>query len=135
MAPDRDVSAGFPVKRLVLMLVYANMICLGGAFVALITLGFYSLIQFAFFSGYGPAGGEVFEILGFFHEAMEEMWDFLIDDLDQAVRFLMLAIIPGTVGGIVWYLILRWRESVILRKRLRDARSKAKAAREAVASA
>ena len=58
-----------------------------------------------------------------------------MDDLSQSARFLFLAIIPGTIAGIVWYLILRWREGVILKKRLRAARSTAKAYQPAISPA
>ena len=129
---DRDVTAGFPVKRFVLMLVYANMICLGGAFATLMAFGMYSLAQFSLrgYSGPGVPG-----FLQLYKQAVDQLWNFAMDDLSQSARFLFLAIVPGTIAGIVWYLILRWRESVILRKRLRAAKTKAKASRSPISSA
>ena len=135
-ATDSDVSAGFPVKRLVLMIVYANMICIGGAFAAMMAFGIYQMLEFALlghYPGYGSGG-----FLGFFQmygSGIEQLWGFATDDLAQTARFIFLAIIPGTIGGIVWYLILRWRESVILKKRLRAAKAKARTTQLLVAQA
>jgi hypothetical protein len=125
LARDHDIDPGFPVKRFVLMLIYANMIFIGGAFVAIMALGIYSLVQFSFFSGYLGGGTTVHEFFRYFHQAMEQMWDFVADDPAQTARFLILASIPGTIGGLAWYLILRWRESVILRKRRLAGHAKA----------
>ena len=48
----------------------------------------------------------------------------ILADLEDAADWGWWAVagylIPGTTGGMTWYLILRWRESVILKKR-RDA--------------
>jgi len=125
---DGDVSAGFPVKRFVLMILYANMILIGGAFAGLMAFGIYSMLEYALLGHYpGYGSGGFFGFIQMYGSAIEQLWGFATSDLAQTARFLFLAIIPGTVGGIVWYLILRWRESVILRKRLRAAKAKAKA--------
>ena len=126
---DRDVVPGFPVKRFVLMLTYANMIFLGGAFAAMMVWAVYAMMVYslagAAYLGSGTGGSWGF--LQLYGNALEDLWEFATDDFSHSAHFLFLAAIPGTIGGIAWYLILRWRESVTLKKRLLAARAKAKA--------
>jgi hypothetical protein len=125
---DSDVVTGFPVKRFTLMLLFANMMAIGGAFIATMASGIYFVAYMTKAGGYGAWGGSsystgIFQFFALFGEGIEGLWTFATDDLSQTAHFLFLASIPGTIGGIVWYLILRWRERLILKKRLQALRN------------
>lgn len=105
---DSDVVAGFPYGRLTLMILYANMM-LGGFWYTNLTLEpMANLLE---------PGREPQRRVSDFESGIEMLHNSILKLADQYPIILMIVPMLGTVGGLAWYLVLRWRESKLIRKR------------------
>ena len=108
---DRDVVTGFPYGRLALL--FANMMFIGGCVV--LEAAFVAFDSY----GYSDSPEEFFAEMSSW---TEELWKTLVVEARNDRFGLALVLAPGTIIVPVWYLILRWRENVRVKKR-RDSSS------------
>lgn len=125
---DRDVITGFPVKRFLGRILLGNIMFFGGGFVLTVMAEAPSLF------GYSDNLGDFFvEVGNFSEDLIDEVFDTADDlvgalfsvfrfgifdeDWHSALFFLVFILSPGTLIGVGWYLVGRWHESVLLKKR------------------
>ncbi len=107
-AHDRDVVEGFPVKKLTLMILFANMMFCGGWYVnCTLEPLVESLDRF----------GTTQEPFDRFESVIERLHDEISDLASDYPIILLIAPMLGTFAGLAWYVILRWRESKLIRER------------------
>jgi hypothetical protein len=105
---DRDVVAGFPLQRLISRILYGNMMFIGGCFL-LLMLG-ETLETLRFIRNFR----EVFEDP--LHD-LEHIWSDTREVVAEEPTVLLAWAIPGSLGGLVWYLAGRCCDSLLLKKR------------------
>ena len=114
---DRDVDEGFPVKRLLARIVQANMIFVGGWFVLIMLGESWDAVE-SYQRGYGRRDETFLECVADQYEsAFEDAIEWVADLVDDGPILLAGLVIPGTLGGVGWYLLGRYYESVMIKKR------------------
>jgi len=107
---DRDVVTGFPVKKLTLMILFANMMFVGFIYLDVVLTPFVEAVSP---DHYGNAKNRVFE----FADELQKISTTILELPEYDDWILWVVPMLGTVGGLAWYLVLRWRESRLIRKR------------------
>ncbi len=130
---DRDVDEGFPVKRLLARIVQANMIFVGGWFLlVLLAVSWHSLDSYLFGYGDDPF---LERIADQYESVFKNATEWLIDLADDDWFLVAGMLIPGTLGGVGWYLLGRWYESLLIRKRREALAAQADARNSSLKSA
>jgi len=132
---DRDVDEGFPVRRLLARIVQANMIFVGGCFFLMMLEESRDSVE-SYFFGYRRHGETFLECIADQYEtAFEDAAEWTFDLFDDSPVILAGLSIPGTLGGVGWYLLGRWYESVLIKKRREALAAQAEARNSPLKSA